>query len=85
LIFGNPNSPGCRLTANTAKENQKPLFVLIWGSGRPVPPFAAQRDFRDWIQANRIRVLNVAGNREGSQPGIRDAVRDFLVAALKGM
>jgi hypothetical protein len=36
-----------------------------------------------WIKAKGIRVLNVAGNRESSSPGIGDRVERFLGAVFK--
>jgi hypothetical protein len=82
LIFGNPHSPGCTLTARVARAKGKPLFLVEWRSGWPPPHPEDVADFGEWIQENGIVVLNVAGNRESSQPGIRDAARDFLVKAL---
>ena len=54
------------------------LFEVAW-SGGAAPDTKA---FVAWLKENNIRVLNVAGNREGSLPGIGKAVEDFLVAAL---
>jgi len=39
---------------------------------------------RVWIEANRIEILNVAGNRESKNPGIQEKVKEFLVLALGG-
>jgi hypothetical protein len=36
-----------------------------------------------WIVAEEVRTLNVAGNRESTEPGIGDRVERFLVAAFR--
>jgi hypothetical protein len=35
------------------------------------------------IEAGEVRVLNVAGNREGTEPGIGERVERFLVAVFR--
>lgn len=81
LVFGNPNSAGSKLTVKTARQLSKPFFVVRWQSGQSLPSPAK---FRQWLRANDISVLNVAGNRESRNPGITRAVHDFLVSALGG-
>lgn len=36
-----------------------------------------------WLELNEIQVLNVAGNRESTAPGIQDFVVKFLTEVLK--
>jgi hypothetical protein len=79
IVFGDPNSPGCTLTRNLCIRHGKQFLIVLWKTGDPVPK---PDTFRAWLRNNAIRTLNVAGNREESQPGIRKAVRDFLVNAL---
>lgn len=80
--FGNPNSPGGKLTLKTANWVGRPVFVIAWESGEATP-YTRINEFRAWLKANEIVTLNVAGNRESKNPGISYAVRDFLVTALK--
>jgi hypothetical protein len=80
--FGNPHSPGGKLTLRTARSAGKPVFLVEWRSGWPFPDYGDVSDFRAWLAAHNIEVLNVAGNRESSQPGIRDMTRHFLAEAL---
>jgi hypothetical protein len=42
-------------------------------------------EFREWVRACEIVVLNVAGNRESVCPGVEQRTKTFLVEALKGM
>lgn len=81
LIFGNPYSPGCRLTRRYTL-NQTPCYMITW-------PDDLLTDecffFRYWLVDFKIKVLNVAGNRESKNPGIGEAVRQFLVHNLTAL
>ena len=79
LWVGNPDSPGGKLTLRTCKAAGKSKFEL-----RLVAPLQdhSVEDFRAWVQRFDVRVLNVAGNRESSSPGIGVFTRDFLLRAL---
>jgi hypothetical protein len=39
---------------------------------------------RDWLAENRVRVLNVAGNRESKAPGLGARVERFLALVFRG-
>ena len=69
--FGNPYSPGGRLTMNTATKEQKPYLI------NPDP-----EGLSDWIEQNAIGVLNVAGNRESKNPGISARTIAVIQGAL---
>jgi hypothetical protein len=71
VVFGNVNSPGSRLTVSLCAELGK-----LW----MVNP--AAEDLLGFIRQHDIRVLNVAGNRERTNPGIFVRTRDFLVDTL---
>ena len=73
VIFGVTSSPGTLLTLNLSNKLKKPC--LLNPSERP--------DFLDWISTNKIKILNVAGNRESKNPGIQERVKNWLIAALK--
>jgi hypothetical protein len=82
LWVGNPGSPGGKLTLRTTRELGKPSFVVL--RNVPLTDKVTQRAFREWIALFQIKVLNVAGNRESSSPGIGEFTRDFLVLSLRG-
>jgi hypothetical protein len=92
LVFGDPSSAGCRLTLRLCKQHSKPHHIVCWPQPIAVDFVAVnstfvpvdQLNFREWLWVHAPTVLNVAGNREESNPGIHDACRDFLVAALGG-
>lgn len=73
IWFGNANSPGGRLTLSpdTQQGKAKPL----------INPTNAE-EIRKWITDNNIKVLNVAGNREHTNPGIYNTTKIMLVEAL---
>lgn len=86
VIAKNINSPGCRLTINTAKSKRKPLLVI------PVPDrrltYAELEDAKNrvisFLQANTIEIVNIAGNREhrGYQYPLFQLCLDILVPAF---
>lgn len=80
VIFGNIASPGCRLTRETCIRLNKPWHHVSRG-GEHAQQIEA---FRQWVAANNVKVLNVAGNRERTNPGITVWVTEFLVEALDG-
>ena len=75
LCVGKPRG-GTALTCYLAGQHRKPLLVV---------DLAANEDPRgvvDWLAAHSIRVLNVAGPRESTHPGIQTAAADFIVRML---
>lgn len=70
--FGYTNSPGGKLTANTAKQLNKPFIVS------PTPT-----ELREWVITNNIEVLNVAGNRASDfNPTISEDTYNTLIEAF---
>jgi hypothetical protein len=68
---------GTRLTAGLAVRYGRPRLMLDLDT-RPDPAIA-----RDWIAAQGVRVLNVAGPREAGAPGIYAQARAFLRTMLR--
>ena len=75
-LASGPLYGGTGLTAETAEAEGRPLLVA--------DPFSAPdpKAVADWLAENRARVLNVAGSRESTQPGIHRAAADFLAQVL---
>jgi hypothetical protein len=70
--FGYAGSPGGKLTVNTARRLGKPCIVN-----------PSAHELRDWLEQNRIEVLNVAGNRLSPEnPNIQDMTFRTLVEAI---
>ena len=72
VLFGNMISPGCRLTLRYCIALRKPFSIN---------PDADE--LRAFIKSSTILVLNVAGNRERTNPGIFNSTMDTIMAALK--
>lgn len=79
LIFGNPGSRGSQLTQAMCRKHKKPCLVVFWTPGQPTPDI---EEFIEFLYANDTGILNVAGNRESTTPGICYTVQDFLMRAL---
>ncbi len=73
IWFGNESSPGGKLTINSCKQFGKPYIIN-----------PTKESFLRWINWNNIVILNVSGNRESTNPGIFEKVKNFLVEVLRG-
>lgn len=71
---------GTLLTQTLAQQRGVPLLVV--DRSAPTPEDAARR-ILDWLEQHGIQVLNVAGPRESTRPGIYQWARDVLEAAWK--
>jgi Circularly permutated YpsA SLOG family len=78
IWFGNPDSPGGRTTLRACTGFGKPVYLVIEGLTQPADVVA-------WVEAEEVRVLNVAGNRESTEPDIGDRVERFLIAVFGGL
>ena len=70
--FGREASPGGRLTLGTCGK-----------LGRPFITNPSVMELRWWIEANKIAVLNVAGNRESKNVGIQQRTREVVYNACR--
>lgn len=66
---------GTALTKTFAERYRRPCLVLDLRDATP-------QQVHEWLAANSIRILNVAGPRESSQPGITKQATLFLHALL---
>jgi len=78
VIFGNPRSPGSRLTLDLCIQLKKCHLL------NPIQDELAKfiDSMSTLIDNMPIRILNVAGNRESKSPGIQKRVREYLVKEL---
>jgi len=87
LLFGSRSlliSTGTRLTERICFAHNKPNIHIHWLSGEILANHDEIPQFLNWLRNNNIQVLNVAGNRERTNPGIFQATKDFLIEALRG-
>jgi hypothetical protein len=71
LLHGRPDR-GTALTIRLATRKGKPCLVLDLAEAPAV------EDVRTWAEQQHVRILNVAGPRESSQPGIYEQAVQFL-------
>ena len=72
VLTDGPADRGTAFSIRVAERHGKPCLVLDL-AGRP-----SLDDVRAWARAHVVRVLNVAGSRESSAPGIYNLAAAFL-------
>ena len=72
VLCGNMTSPGCSLTIALCKAYKRPYICN---------PTADE--LRAWLVEHAIEILNVAGNRERTNPGIYQSTLETLLEALQ--
>jgi len=72
ILYCGQLSGGTRLTLRLARRYEKPCLTVDL---RDCPP---QAKVLAWLNAHRVRALNVAGPRESAQPGIAAAAEGYL-------
>lgn len=82
LLFGDMKSPGCKLTLGYCQRLSKPYNIVHWPRGGWDWDAECER-VRRWLSDQRVQVLNVAGNRERTNPGITRTVSMFLMRVLR--
>jgi hypothetical protein len=88
LIFDAVCSSGTALAHRECERQRKPFRCILLdkpAKGKPaglsvsaIPP----KEIADWIKEEKIRVLNIGGNRESKCPGIGVLVERFLGVAF---
>jgi hypothetical protein len=81
LLVGQYRRGGSALTVHIAREAGKPFFHLA-DVANGIVPNERMDEFRYWFERYNVHILNFAGNRESSSPGIQELTRSFLLAAL---
>lgn len=86
LWFGRDDSPGGRHTIGCCNAEDKPRMLIVRG----VPEMPLPVDVAMWILGREpspygspVTVLNVAGNRESSSPGLGAWVETYLAAVFR--
>ncbi|MCB2206483.1 putative molybdenum carrier protein [bacterium] len=72
LAVSAPLTGGTLFTQSVAEGMQKPHMTVILDDATSLSMTA------EWLRRNRTRVLNVAGPRESSHPGIQQRASQFL-------
>jgi hypothetical protein len=78
ILTTGPLTGGTALTHSLATNMHKPCLVVELGDA-----YHDKQAVTDWLAAQAIRVLNVAGPRESQQPGISGRAAAFLRTLLQ--
>ena len=77
-VFFGRQSPGWHCTKSACRRQRKEFFWLR----NELPVELAAEQLIEWLRHHRVRILNVAGNRERKNPGIRSRTIAILEEAL---
>ena len=80
ILYRKEMSRGTELTYRLTKKHRRPC--LTFDLDQSVDPDEVQKKIDDWLSTENVSILNVAGPRESSSPGITKAAESFLVSAL---
>lgn len=75
IWFGSLTSPGAIATHRACLDYGRSIMNVMDGKDRP-------SDVVRWLGISGFRVLNVAGNRESTAPGIGARVERFMLAVF---
>lgn len=73
LVFGNATEGGSLKTIKFCRTHKKPWYVITFPEEN-----LCKLSVKDWIEVNNIKILNIAGNRESTNPGISLFTYSFL-------
>lgn len=85
-IAANYKSAGEKLTKLMTFRYNKPRFDVLfseWVFNDDEMKFATAKSVKVWLERNKVRVLNVAGNSETTSPGIGEIAEEFLILSLQ--
>jgi hypothetical protein len=72
ILTEGPLTGGTALTLTLAQKNGEPHLVIDLSKDQDIA------EIMSWVTSNEIEILNVAGRREGKNPGIHDKASRFL-------
>ncbi|MCA9187561.1 MAG: putative molybdenum carrier protein [Pirellulaceae bacterium] len=76
ILFCGRLTGGTLFTFRMTRKHRRPCYRADLDSGPPLDPI------REWLADTDVEVLNVAGPRESTHPGIHDDAYAVLVALL---
>lgn len=83
LSFASTLTGGSKFTVDHVKHQRKPCKHLVLPRGRGVVPVEVTLALWDWLEEQRIGVLNIAGPRESKERGLQAAVERTIGDLLK--
>jgi len=79
VLFRGELVGGTRRTVELAEQHGRPLLTVDLAR---LDPAAAARAVRQWLRSTEPEVLNVAGPRASTDPGLHSLARTVLVSAF---
>ena len=74
ILYGKRMGDGTRLTHRICQQARKPCLMLS------IADDSAAEEFVGWLAETQPSILNVAGSRESSSPGIEQQTQAMLIA-----
>ncbi len=79
ILYRSVMTGGTELTERLARKHKRPLLCIDLETATD----GDQVDFWNWLSANHIQTLNIAGPRESTCQGIASQAEKFLCKAIK--
>lgn len=79
ILYRQRLTSGTALTNRLLKKHRRPVLLVDLAKEH------SYQSVRDWLAAHGIQVLNVAGPRESSAPGITMETEQFLLNVFQGI
>lgn len=83
ILYRQRTTGGTELTRRLAQKWDRPLLCIDLDELESGAQEVLQANFQDWLNQHAIQVLNVAGPRESSCPGISQLAERILVELLR--
>lgn len=87
LWIGNPGSPGGKLTCGEATRSKKPLLKVKYRGEFAMTNLnllqCLAEEISVWVNCYEIARLNVAGNRENTNPGIQEFTKNLIITVIQ--
>ena len=80
-----PHGSRTRTTLRAIEEFELPKFLVMVrdAASFAVPPECGVAAAADWMKAQNVRILNVAGHRESVMPGMEIWVERYMRALIE--
>ena len=86
ILFRSKVTGGTRLTQHLASKHAKPqMRIDLQQADSQQQLEIAETSISGWLTEHKVKVLNIAGPRESSNPGIHRQAMDFLRVVLAGL
>lgn len=86
ILFRDQVTGGTRLTRNLAVKHRRPQMRIDLQQADSLSQIEiARAEIFKWLKQHQIRVLNIAGPRESSSPGIHQQALSFLSQVLESV